>query len=501
MKKFMAIAASLLLVGSFSTPAQSAGTLLYQKTLASYSGSNTSLSGLQKTQIERALSEVPDAEKFICTGIRYYDQPMSVNIMVRKRAKAACEYAKQLNPNLSTWYQNKPTKARSYAGKVLLTIKSKNLRSPEKVLEIPLFEGALSSPEFSSTVVGEVALFDEGVWPNGWKVSSTEFFACSDIFSKGNWSLLFDNTAYCEPLQKSFFDAIPIPERYSGKYLSARLKLRYLDYAPSEREYSVGGRQVGEGPIWPRQPQLTGSSIVGQEVSLDLGESDGYVPSGYEVLRLSSIWACPAGSATEALMTFEVLLADQKCDWLGDMDTNIAIPESALGKYLVGNARIRSRATGRILSQTTWRAWEVRPSSSSSVDPSPAPESTPSPTPLPDTTPEEEPELTLKFTKAFFIDGVGSCNEVANGSGEYFFGEAVIQKPDWQGLRTWVYRASFKQIGNGGYSFNGTRQLWGRELRAPGLFGPWSNITSEVYPPLRSIPWRAPIELTCMYYR
>jgi hypothetical protein len=44
--------------------------------------------------------------------------------MVRKRAKAACEYAKELNPSLSTWYQNKPTQARSYAGKVLLTIKT-----------------------------------------------------------------------------------------------------------------------------------------------------------------------------------------------------------------------------------------------------------------------------------------------------------------------------------------------------------------------------------------
>ena len=49
---------------------------------------------------------------------------MSVNIMVRKRAKEACAYAKQLNPELSTWFQNKPTKARNYAGKVLLTVKS-----------------------------------------------------------------------------------------------------------------------------------------------------------------------------------------------------------------------------------------------------------------------------------------------------------------------------------------------------------------------------------------
>jgi hypothetical protein len=79
---------------------------------------------MQKAQVKATVDANPNAEKFICTGIRYYSQPMSVNIMVRKRAKAACEYAKDLNPNLSTWYQSKPTWARSYAGKVLLTVKT-----------------------------------------------------------------------------------------------------------------------------------------------------------------------------------------------------------------------------------------------------------------------------------------------------------------------------------------------------------------------------------------
>ena len=83
----------------------------------------TGLNAAQKNEIRSVVTNNPDAEKFICTGIRYFDQPMSVNIMVRKRAKAACEYAKQLNPKLSTWFQNKPTQARSYAGKVLLTVK------------------------------------------------------------------------------------------------------------------------------------------------------------------------------------------------------------------------------------------------------------------------------------------------------------------------------------------------------------------------------------------
>jgi len=95
-----------------------------QRTLATFSGSATGLTSQQMSQVKAAVEANPNAEKFICTGIRYYSQPMSVNIMVRKRAKAACEYAKELNPSLSTWYQNKPTQARSYAGKVLLTVKS-----------------------------------------------------------------------------------------------------------------------------------------------------------------------------------------------------------------------------------------------------------------------------------------------------------------------------------------------------------------------------------------
>jgi hypothetical protein len=95
-----------------------------QRTLASFSETSTTLTSMQKSQVKAAVEANLNATKFICTGIRYVSQPMSENIKVRKRAKAACDYAKTLNPELSTWYQNKPTEARSYAGKVLLTIKS-----------------------------------------------------------------------------------------------------------------------------------------------------------------------------------------------------------------------------------------------------------------------------------------------------------------------------------------------------------------------------------------
>jgi M6 family metalloprotease-like protein len=138
MKKVIALVSSLLLVVTFATPAQSAGAKysVYQKTLATFSSSATTLTTQQKAQVKATVEANPTAEKFICTGIRYYDQPMSVNITVRKRAKASCEYAKQLNPALSTWFQNKPTKARSYAGKVLLTVKSPKIQAEYEISQL-----------------------------------------------------------------------------------------------------------------------------------------------------------------------------------------------------------------------------------------------------------------------------------------------------------------------------------------------------------------------------
>lgn len=105
---------------------EKSGFAVSQKTLTAFSQNDTGLNSKQKAQVRAAVDANPSAEKFICTGIRFYDQPMSANITVGKRAKAACNYAKQLNPNLSTWYQSKATKARLYAGKVLLTLKSPN---------------------------------------------------------------------------------------------------------------------------------------------------------------------------------------------------------------------------------------------------------------------------------------------------------------------------------------------------------------------------------------
>jgi hypothetical protein len=154
MRRSLAVLSSFLLVVGFSVPAQSSGTAPkpYQKTLSTFSGDSTTLTAAQRNQIRVAVEANPNAEKFICTGIRFATQPMSVNIMVRKRAKAACDYAKQLNPNLSIWFQNKPTQARSFAGKVLLTVKSRDSAGEQPYSDAAAIKDRWSSWDGTGTV-------------------------------------------------------------------------------------------------------------------------------------------------------------------------------------------------------------------------------------------------------------------------------------------------------------------------------------------------------------
>lgn len=167
MKKVIStfIAAGLLLSGV--SPAVALGTTykVYQKTLTTFSSGTTLLSAAQKLQIKAAVDANPAAEKFICTGIRYVGDPVSVNIQVRARAKAACAYAKELNPRLSTWYQNKPTSARSYAGKVLLTVKTpETLSEAEQVLDDAVKEIAKRNAN-ATTFSGEINSYVSSGFP------------------------------------------------------------------------------------------------------------------------------------------------------------------------------------------------------------------------------------------------------------------------------------------------------------------------------------------------
>ena len=94
-----------------------------QRSLKVFNSGATSITKAMKDLIKNQVESNPTADKFICTGIRREGGSMAENIMVRKRAKAACDYAKSLNPGLSTWYQSKVTNAPSYVGRVLLVVK------------------------------------------------------------------------------------------------------------------------------------------------------------------------------------------------------------------------------------------------------------------------------------------------------------------------------------------------------------------------------------------
>ena len=105
MKRLVVLVAALAVLGAGLVPAQAATKyVVNQKTLATFSSSATTLNSTQRAQVKSAVEANPNAEKFICTGIRLMGRPIEDNITVRKRAKAACEYAKSLNPALSTWF-------------------------------------------------------------------------------------------------------------------------------------------------------------------------------------------------------------------------------------------------------------------------------------------------------------------------------------------------------------------------------------------------------------
>ena len=93
------------------------------RTLTAFSRTATSLTSKQKSEIKATVTKGASNPKFICTGIRLEGQPQALNTLVRKRAKAACDYAKSLNPKLSTFFQTKTTKAASFNGKVLVVSK------------------------------------------------------------------------------------------------------------------------------------------------------------------------------------------------------------------------------------------------------------------------------------------------------------------------------------------------------------------------------------------
>jgi hypothetical protein len=81
------------------------------------------LNSAQKDAIKKLLASAPSATKFVCTATRFAGESASVNLVLRRQAKAICDFAKGQKSTLSIWVQSKPTTVRSFAGRVLMVAK------------------------------------------------------------------------------------------------------------------------------------------------------------------------------------------------------------------------------------------------------------------------------------------------------------------------------------------------------------------------------------------
>jgi len=105
-----------------SAPSQSATASYVQSYIPGFIGKAFALTAIQKAAIKKIL-QGSTANKFVCTAIRLTGAPASQNVLFLKRAKAVCDYAKSQRTTLSTWFQSKPTKVKSSAGRVLMGLR------------------------------------------------------------------------------------------------------------------------------------------------------------------------------------------------------------------------------------------------------------------------------------------------------------------------------------------------------------------------------------------
>lgn len=114
-------ASALLGVKPIAIAAPISKATLVQKQLAKFAGSKVTLSVSQKKLISDLVKANPSASKFVCTGVYLSGASAKQNLLMRKRAKAACDYAKSLDSELKVWYQTKSTKAKLVAGRTIVT--------------------------------------------------------------------------------------------------------------------------------------------------------------------------------------------------------------------------------------------------------------------------------------------------------------------------------------------------------------------------------------------
>lgn len=86
------------------------------KLLADHPGAATALTAKQKSQIRKVLAR--GNQNFRCTGLSLAGQRESMYRVVRLRAQLVCDYAKSIDPSITTTVKEKIVKARNLNGRV-----------------------------------------------------------------------------------------------------------------------------------------------------------------------------------------------------------------------------------------------------------------------------------------------------------------------------------------------------------------------------------------------
>ena len=86
------------------------------KLLADHPGAATALTVKQKSQIRKVLGR--GNQNFRCTGLSLAGQRESMYRVVRLRAQLVCDYAKSIDPSITTTVKEKIVKGRNLNGRV-----------------------------------------------------------------------------------------------------------------------------------------------------------------------------------------------------------------------------------------------------------------------------------------------------------------------------------------------------------------------------------------------
>lgn len=113
------------------------------KSLAAFPGTSSTLNAAQRSAIMDFVFDNSLGERVICTVSALSRDSSAIKSRYKARAKAACDYAKRLNPDLNTTVTLKTTTQRSSAGRV-----SMQMRQNPSAVEVPVAEPPVEKSPF-----------------------------------------------------------------------------------------------------------------------------------------------------------------------------------------------------------------------------------------------------------------------------------------------------------------------------------------------------------------